>query len=117
MDNDQRAQVGARIIAARGSQGLSQEELSSRAGITANTLRRIERGDKVHAGNLSAVCQALGITTGGFTAVLGLEDEQIASFSVDPTGSVTGELVSSGSTDSSSAKLSAKVTDVRRTDP
>ena len=44
MDNDQRAQVGARIIAARGSQGLSQEELSSRAGITANTLRRIERG-------------------------------------------------------------------------
>ena len=68
MDNDQRAQVGARIIAARGSQGLSQEELSSRAGITANTLRRIERGDKVHAGNLSAVCQALGITTGGFTA-------------------------------------------------
>ena len=49
--------------------------------------------------------------------VLGLEDEQIASFSVDPTGSVTGELVSSGSTDSSSAKWSAKVTDVRRTDP
>ena len=49
--------------------------------------------------------------------VLGLEDEQNASFSVDPTGSVTGELVSSGSTDSSSAKLLAKVTDVRRIDP
>ena len=66
MDNDQRAQVGARIIAARGSQGLSQEELSSRAGITANTLRRIERGDKVHAGNLSD--QVIDPTTATFTA-------------------------------------------------
>ena len=80
MDNDQRAQVGARIIAARGSQGLSQEELSSRAGITANTLRRIERGDKVHAGNLSAVCQALGITTGGFTADIEIVRDMVGEY-------------------------------------
>lgn len=52
MDNGQRAQIGGRIVAARAEQGLTQDAL---AGVTANTVRSMERGVKVRPGNLAAV--------------------------------------------------------------
>ncbi|NEM96803.1 helix-turn-helix domain-containing protein [Pontibacter burrus] len=54
--------LGQRIFEIRKRKGLSQEELSEKAGINLRTLQRIEKGETEPRGyTLKSVCQALGV--------------------------------------------------------
>jgi transcriptional regulator with XRE-family HTH domain len=55
-------QLGNKILDIRKRKGLSQEELSERAGISLRTLQRIEKNESEPRGyTLQSICQALGV--------------------------------------------------------
>lgn len=55
-------QLGNKILDIRKRKGLSQEELSERAGISLRTLQRIEKNESEPRGyTLQSICQAMGV--------------------------------------------------------
>jgi transcriptional regulator with XRE-family HTH domain len=60
--NAERAQVtGHRIVEAREALGWSQAELAERTGFTDNTIRKVERGERVRPGTLRRILDEVGI--------------------------------------------------------
>jgi transcriptional regulator with XRE-family HTH domain len=55
------AELGAEVRKARTAAGLSQTDVSARAGISRDTLSRMERGAPVDTRSLCAVATALGL--------------------------------------------------------
>lgn len=63
--------TGTRIRARRTDAGLSQQRLATKAGIGLKTLVRVEQGEDVRLGTLTAIAGALGISVSEMLA----EDE------------------------------------------
>jgi transcriptional regulator with XRE-family HTH domain len=61
MNDHQRKTIGDQVAGARGLRGWTQRELAAEAGIAANTVRAIERGQNVQPGKLGKVMDALDI--------------------------------------------------------
>ena len=61
MGTDQAKAVGERIVSAREALGWSQTELAQRAGFTDNTVRKVERGDRVAPLTLRKVLDTVGL--------------------------------------------------------
>lgn len=61
MNEQQRKTIGEQVAGARGLRGWTQRELAGEAGIAANTVRAIERGQTVQPGKLARVMAALDI--------------------------------------------------------
>lgn len=61
MDDGQRGEIAARVAQARNQARISRDVLAERAGVAANTVRRIEEGLPVRRGSLAQVVEALGI--------------------------------------------------------
>lgn len=59
--NQQLADLGARVRAARKAQGWTLADLASHAGVAPNTANNVELGRGVRPGNLRAVLDAVGI--------------------------------------------------------
>lgn len=60
--NAEHAQItGQKIVEAREAHGWSQAELAERTGFTDNTIRKVERGERVRPGTLRAILDAVGI--------------------------------------------------------
>jgi transcriptional regulator with XRE-family HTH domain len=65
MNKEQYAQrIGQRITALRKMEGISQQELADRAGLTRQHIGSIERGELVNVANVTIqqVAEALGMT-------------------------------------------------------
>ena len=61
MNGEQMRQVGELVVSAREAKGWNQVALAAEVGLTDNTIRKIERGEKVAPGTLRKVLDALGI--------------------------------------------------------
>jgi ribosome-binding protein aMBF1 (putative translation factor) len=61
VNDTQRKTIGDQVAGARGLRGMTQRELAAQAGIAANTVRAIERGQVVQPGKLAKVMEALDI--------------------------------------------------------
>lgn len=61
MDANQAKGVGDRIVSAREALGWSQTELAQRSGFTDNTVRKVERGDRVAPGTLRKILDTVGL--------------------------------------------------------
>ena len=61
MQAEQAKAVGERVVTARENLGWSQAELAQRAGFTDNTVRKVERGDRVAPGTLRKILDAVGL--------------------------------------------------------
>lgn len=60
--NAEHAQMtGQRIVEAREAHGWSQAELAERTGFTDNTIRKVERGERVRPGTLRRILDEVGI--------------------------------------------------------
>jgi transcriptional regulator with XRE-family HTH domain len=60
--NAEHAQVtGHRIVEAREALGWSQAELAERTGFTDNTIRKVERGERVRPGTLRRILDEVGV--------------------------------------------------------
>ena len=57
--------LGQRILLLRRDRKLSQQALAEKAGISANTIARLERGDiqKIYSDNLDRLADALNVST------------------------------------------------------
>lgn len=74
--DDQLAAFGEHVRGWRMVLGLTAQQVSERAGITRDTLRRIEAGDpSVGFGNVSQVLRGLGVLDQVVTAVDPLESD------------------------------------------
>ena len=65
MNKEQAAQrMGQRITALRKMEGISQQELADRAGLTRQHIGKIEKGELVNVANvtIAAIAEALGMT-------------------------------------------------------
>jgi transcriptional regulator with XRE-family HTH domain len=65
MNKEQAAQrIGQRITALRKMEGISQQELGDRAGLTRQHIGRIENGELVNVANVTIqqIAEALGMT-------------------------------------------------------
>jgi transcriptional regulator with XRE-family HTH domain len=61
MEAEQLRNVGLQIVAAREAKGWTQRDLSKQTGFTDNTIRKIERGERVAPGTLRTVREKVGI--------------------------------------------------------
>lgn len=60
-DKDFLSEMGARIYRARRKNGLTQEQLAEKVGVSLQSISSIELGKKeIRAGNLAKLCAALG---------------------------------------------------------
>lgn len=53
--------LGAAIRDARKKQGLSQDELAEKAGLSRPTVARVERGDDVSTATITKLAEVLGL--------------------------------------------------------
>lgn len=53
--------LGAAIRDARKKQGLSQDELAEKAGLSRPTIARVERGDDVSTATINKLAEVLGL--------------------------------------------------------
>lgn len=69
--------LGKRVLLCRRDQRLSQQGLAEMAGLSANTIARLERGDiqKIYSDNLDRLAAALGVST---DFLLGRTPERVA---------------------------------------
>lgn len=61
MNADHAQVTGHRIVEAREALGWSQAELAERTGFTDNTIRKVERGERVRPGTLRRILDEVGV--------------------------------------------------------
>ena len=61
MNADHAQVTGHRIVEAREALGWSQAELAARTGFTDNTIRKVERGERVRPGTLRRILDEVGV--------------------------------------------------------
>jgi len=60
-NGEQMKAVGLQVVTAREAKGWTQTELADRTGFTDNTIRKVERGERVGPGTLRKVLDTVGI--------------------------------------------------------
>lgn len=59
------SKLGKQVLLLRRDKRMSQQELAERAGLSANTIARLERGNiqKIYSDHLDRLADALGVST------------------------------------------------------